>query len=533
MFAKNPILRGFNPDPSIIHVDGNYYIANSTFEWFPGVQIHHSTDLVNWRLINHAVNRTSQLNMVGIPDSCGVWAPCLTYHEGVFYLVYSNVKSFDGGWKDTPNYLITTTDIESGEWSEPIYLNSCGFDASLFHDDDGRKWYSSMIVDHRKGKFFGGIILQEYDPIQEKLIGPRKNIFAGSELGITEAPHIYKWNNYYYLITAEGGTEYNHSITMARSRNIWGPYEVHPQNPIISSKDSADNYLQKAGHGSIIQASNTKWYTAFLVSRPLTKRGWCTLGRETALAELEWKDDWLWNVSGSREPLKEIEITDIKESKWPEEITFDDFNTAELDVNYNSLRIPISEDWANLKERESFLRLYGRDSLNSYHHQSLIARRVDSFKFEATTILEFESENFQQMAGLVCYYNTIHYHYLHISYHDDLETNMLQIITCDKANNIEPLEIPVDITGHKRLGLKAKVDYDKLQFYYSTDEKSWIKIGPILDYSILSDDYVCDAAVRYKPAFTGSFVGLSCIDLTGERKHADFDSFEYLRLDEE
>lgn len=529
MKAINPILSGFNPDPSIIHVNGNYYIATSTFEWFPGVQIYHSRDLVNWHLLNHALTRKSQLDMVGNPDSCGVWAPCLTHHQGVFYLIYSNVRSFDGGWKDTPNFLVSTTNIEKGEWSDPIYLNSCGFDASLFHDDDGRKWYSSMIVDHRKNKFFGGIILQEYDSNLKKLVGPRKNIFSGTVLGLTEAPHIYKRNGFYYLITAEGGTEYNHAVSMARSKNIWGPYEVHPENPIISSRYNFDAHLQKAGHASIIEAANGKWYAAFLVGRPLTKLGRCTLGRETALAEMEWhSDDWMYQANGKREPQMEVEITGHQEVIWEKEQVRDDFNGSALRNEYNALRVPITEDWCNLKQRNGYLRLYGRESLNSFHYQSLIARRVQHFNFEASTVMEFASENFQQMAGLVCYYNTLHYHYLHVSYHEDKNLTMLQILTCDKGNNSEPLKKPLDITGHKRIGLKAMVVRDKLQFYYSLDENNWMPVGSVLDFSIISDDYVQNDHERYRAAFTGAFVGINCIDLTGERKFADFDWFEYV-----
>ena len=170
MNIENPILKGFNPDPSIIRVGNDYYIATSTFEWFPGVQIHHSTDLINWTLVARPLNKISQLNLQGVPDSCGVWAPCLSYDNGTFYLVYSNVKSFDGVWKDTPNYLVTTKDI-LGEWSAPIFLSASGFDGSLFHDDDGRKWFTSMIVDQRHSKLFGGIILQEYSEQKQRLIG--------------------------------------------------------------------------------------------------------------------------------------------------------------------------------------------------------------------------------------------------------------------------------------------------------------------------------------------------------------------------
>ena len=211
-YITNPILKGFNPDPSICRVGDDYYIATSTFEWFPGVQIHYSRDLKNWKVIAHPLNRKEQLDMKGVPDSCGVWAPCLTYNKGTFYLVYTNVKSFDGVWKDTPNYLVTSNDI-LGEWSDPIYLNSAGFDGSFFHDED-KTWFINMIVDHRKGKLFGGIELQEYDLKKEKLIGDAYYLTGGTNLGCTEGPHLYKLKGYYYLLLAEGGTEYGHAATV-------------------------------------------------------------------------------------------------------------------------------------------------------------------------------------------------------------------------------------------------------------------------------------------------------------------------------
>lgn len=200
----NPILRGFHPDPSICRAGEDYYIATSTFEWFPGVRIHHSRDLVHWKPIQSPLTRTSQLHMEGNIDSGGVWAPCLSYDNGVFYLIYTDVKSRVGAFKDTHNYLVTATNIE-GPWSEPVYLNSSGFDPSLFHDEDGRKWLVNMIWDHRKGKNrFSGIVLQEFSVQEHKLTGPAVNIFKGTELGLTEAPHLYKYKGYYYLLTAEG-----------------------------------------------------------------------------------------------------------------------------------------------------------------------------------------------------------------------------------------------------------------------------------------------------------------------------------------
>ncbi len=174
----NPILPGFNPDPSICRAGPDYYIATSTFEWYPGVQIHHSTDLVNWRLVCRPLDRESQLDMRGNPDSCGVWAPCLSYADGLFWLVYTDVKRLDGNFKDAHNYIVTAPSI-TGPWSDPVYVNSSGFDPSLFHDDDGRKWFLNMVWNHRtdsvggspKHPAFAGILLQEYDADAGKLIG--------------------------------------------------------------------------------------------------------------------------------------------------------------------------------------------------------------------------------------------------------------------------------------------------------------------------------------------------------------------------
>ena len=244
---RNPILKGFNPDPSICRVGADYYIATSTFEWYPGVQIHHSRDLVNWRLVKRPLDRASQLDMRGNPDCCGVWAPCLSHADGRFWLIYTDVKRLDGNFKDAHNYLVTAPAI-TGPWSDPIYLNSSGFDPSLFHDDDGRKWLLNLQWKHStdsvggtpKHSAFDGILLQEYDPVARHLTGPIRNIFAGSPHGLVEGPHLFKRDGWYYLTTAEGGTGYDHAVTMARSRALLGPYELHPDTHLLTSKDAPD-----------------------------------------------------------------------------------------------------------------------------------------------------------------------------------------------------------------------------------------------------------------------------------------------------
>lgn len=519
----NPVLRGFNPDPSILRVGDDYFIATSTFEWFPGVQIHHSKDLINWRLIARPLNRVSQLDLKGASSSEGVWAPCLSYDNGVFYLIYTNLRLWTyAGPRDLDNYLVTTTDI-TGEWSEPIYLNSSGFDPSLFHDDDGRKWLVNQLWDHRVGKNkFAGIVLQEYSPEEKRLVGPITNIFEGTELGLVEAPHIYKRNGYYYLMTAEGGTTFRHAVTFARSRNIEGPYELHPENPILTSWTDANLELQRAGHGSLVETQNGEWYMAHLCGRPLPNRGRCILGRETALQKMVWReDDWLYLEAGGNHPQVVVPAPDLEEVKWEEEPVRDDFDNTELNIHFQTLRMPLGEEFHSLTERPGFLRLRGSGSLGSRFHQSFIARRQQAFCYTATTVVEFEPDTFQQMAGLTAYYDTNNFYYLHITWHEE-KGKIIDIVKKDAGIFDEPISEKISIEGWERVYLRVDVDYHLLQFSYSKDGKNWIKIGTTFDASILSDEYTVPNR------FTGAFVGICCQDLSGQRRAADFDFFEYL-----
>jgi xylan 1,4-beta-xylosidase len=315
---RNPILPGFNPDPSICRAGDDYYIATSTFEWFGGVQIHHSRDLVHWRLHSRALTRTGQLDMRGNPRLCGIWAPCLTFYEGVFYLVYTDVKTMMlGPMGDHPNYLVTTTDPDQG-WSQPTFLNASGFDPSLFHDDDGRKWLVNMLSDYRPHKpGMNGIVLQEYDPEKQQLVGPATRIFGGTDLGGTEGPHLYKRDGWYYLLTAEGGTSFGHAVTLARSRKIDGPYEVMPGNPVLTARDNPRLPLQKSGHADLVETQNGAWYMVHLASRPLPSRGRCVLGRETCIQRVDWDGDgWLRLAGGGREPRLEVPAPDLPAHPW-------------------------------------------------------------------------------------------------------------------------------------------------------------------------------------------------------------------------
>lgn len=517
---RNPVLPGFDPDPSFLRVGDDYYIATSTFEWFPGVRIHHSRDLIHWRLLTCALTRTSQLDLRGAPPSGGVWAPCLSHCDGLFYLVYTNVNNRSGGFVDARNYLTTAEDV-TGPWSEPVYLNSIGFDPSLFHDDDGRKWLLNMVWDHRLPTKSGGIVLQEYDPKGKALIGTSKLIFRGTELEGTEAAHIYKHGGFYHLMTAEGGTWYGHAVTMARSEKIDGPYELDPRNPILTSKADPGLPLQKAGHGSLVQTQDGSWYMAHLCARPLPETGLCNLGRETALQKCRWsREGWLMLEGGGNEPRSKIPAPDLPEHPFPKDPARDEFDGPELNIHFNTLREPPDPAWFSLTERPGYLRMRGRESLSSRFRTSIAARRMRAFRCEASTRLEFEPENFKQMAGLVCIYNDKNFIYLRISHDENMGRNVA-VMSLDKGKMA--ISKPEPLNSVDPCFLKVAFDYKDLRFFHSTDGKTWEPVGPTYDAGKLSDDYC--------RGFTGTMIGVAVQDMTGAMKHGDFDFFEYRELE--
>jgi xylan 1,4-beta-xylosidase len=524
--AKNPIITGFHPDPSICRVGDDYYIATSTFQWFPGVQLYHSRDLINWEELPSPLSRKSQLDMVGNPNSGGIWGPCLSYCDGTFYLIYTNTKNFHGIFKDTPNYLVTTRDIYSGEWSEPIYLNSSGFDPSLFHDDDGRKYLLNMRWDHRvEFHDFAGIVIQEYSEKEKRLIGKPKTIYKGTEIGATEAPHMYKRNGYYYLMVAEGGTMYNHGIRMARSKELFGTYESDPM-PLLTARNNPESPLQRTGHGSLVDTKNGEWYVPYLCGRPIGERGRCILGRETAIAQVVWDENgWIRLKDGGVVPPTEYSVS-LPEYKYEKAPECDHFDMKELSPKYKTLRIPLS-DFGTLNERKGYLRLYGYQAITSWNKQALVARRLQHHNAESTIKMEFNPSNFQQMAGLTVMYDTYNFFYLYMSNNEEGE-NVLRICVRDSLNFYNPLNGAVSIGQSTTVWLRVKIDGCKLTFYYSLDGEKYNEIGGELDCSCLSDEAYADIGHE---GHTGTFIGMACQDLSNSREglncYADFEFMSY------
>ena len=543
---QNPILRGFHPDPSIIRVGEDYYIATSTFEWWPGVRLHHSRDLKNWEQIEYPLSRLSQLDLRGVGASQGIWAPCLTYDQGTFYLVYTVVRSFYCNMYDTENYLVTSDNIH-GPWSEPVALNNFGFDPSLFHDEDGRKYMVSMVTDHRVPKKYAGrLVLQEYDPEKKAMTGPVRDIYRGEKIFL-EGPHIYKRQGWYYLFAADTGTGEGHGQSVLRSRDIWGPYEMLKENhgeqreeneafSILTSRHHEDILLQKSGHGDLVETPGGEWYMVHLCGRafadcnpadagrfPNSRR--YMMGRETAIQKILWREDgWPVLEAGGTTPQNEVpvpkevseEVLCRREAASP--LVRDDFEEKALSLDYQSLRIPMDEHYLSLSARPGWLRMYGRSGLSSRFSQTLIARRMREYCMEASACVEFEPEVFKQMAGLIFLYDCDNYLYLHISRDEDVG----KCITLLKAENkkYEYLTDYIPVREKEALYLKMETRNAMTRFYYGYSEKDWQEIGPLINASFLSDE-ACGEGW-----FTGAMIGICCQDMTGFGRYADFDWFE-------
>lgn len=523
---QNPILPGFHPDPSICRVGDDYFIATSTFEWYPGVQIYRSTDLQSWELVKRPLERADQLDLRGVQDSCGVWAPCLTHADGRFWLIYTIVRRKSGSFKDCHNYLVTAEKIE-GPWSAPIYLNSSGFDPSLFHDDNGRKWLLNLTWDYRaRPTPFGGIVLQEYDAAQGMLVGPITNIFQGSSLGLAEGPHLYQRDGWYHLLVAEGGTGMRHAVTMARSKEITGPYEVHPDTHVLTSRFNPDVVLQRSGHGDIVDTPDGETYMVHLCSRPLPGVRRSVLGRETSIQKCVWGDDGWLRLHG--DPIipetsvpgpRGLKAADAETT--PVRYTFD--ATQSLPADFQWLRSPQPDRLFSLSDRPGHLRLTGRESIGSTFEQAIVARRQTDFDFDVETEVEADPTSYHQMAGLVAYYNGFAYHYLCLTY-DEVHGRSLQILSCPggwpQGNTELMLEQPV-IAPQGPVRMKLEVRGAASRYYYWQD--GWTRIGPVLDHSALSDE----SGEGEHANFTGAFVGMAANDTSGQAMHADFSYFSY------
>jgi xylan 1,4-beta-xylosidase len=516
----NPVIPGFNPDPCIIRVDEDYYIVTSSFEWFPGIPVYHSLDLVNWQQTGHILTKESQLNLRGVGNSSGIFAPSIHFYKGIYYALYTLVTGqfpFNG----CMNYLISAKDIR-GPWSDPVFLNATGFDPSLFFDENGKVWYLNMTLDFYQSYITGGISMQELDLRTLKLIDKPVIIFKGTCFG-TEGPRVYKHQGYYYLITAEGGTDWGHQVTVARSRNILGPYEIDPLNPVLTTRDNPSHPLQRAGHASLVETPDGSLYMTFLASRPIMPARKSVLGRETCIQPMKWTEDgWIRSQSGDHLPQVRI---GLKHNTHSPVTARDDFNETRLLPCYQTLRQPAREEWLSLTSRPGYLSMRGRKAFNELDDQSLLVRRFTSLHARAETCVEFEPENYRHMAGLTCFYDTRDFIYLKVSWDNKIGKCLNITHQNGPDQNTEPFP-KVSIKDWKKVYLRTELEMDSIRFSYSPDGINWKSYGKAFWSGQLSDE-------NNKYGFTGAMVGICVQDMVYQDKWAYFDYFGYEDLKSE
>ncbi|GAB4005359.1 glycoside hydrolase family 43 protein [Glycomyces albus] len=487
----------------------------------PGVRLHHSRDLKHWRALGGIADSGRLLDLTGVPDSGGVWAPDLTHAHGRFHLVYSVMDSYAHGYKDCANYLITAADV-TGPWSDPVRLPGRGFDASLFHDEDGATYLLNMVCVPKPGRGFDGIEIQRLE--EGTPVGEPTPILETSPAGVTEGPHLYRKDGWYYLFCAEGGTGYNHGEIVARSKDLMGPYEIDPNGPHHRPRQARCRTPEGRPRQPDPDAGG-EWYMPYLTGRPVVRNpdrtplerdgtDPCVLGRETAIAPVEWVDGWP-RVAGAA-PAVEIPAPNLDPHPWPPEPTRDEFDADRLDSRWSTLRRHPSADWLNLTDRPSHLRVTGGQGPFARRTPSLVAQRVTAERgiFEAG--IEYTPVTEHQSAGIVAYYNADNWHFLQISLERGGPT--LSLVTCSWG---ERKIVPVAEVGPS-LDLRIALEGPRLRFAYREGE--WTELDQDRDATILSDEFAKTADTW---AFTGAFMGLWVQDLAAEGGFADFDYAEY------
>lgn len=516
---RNPILPGFYPDPSICRVDEDFYLVTSTFEYFPGLPIFHSRDLVHWRQIGHVLDRPEQLDLDEIRPSGGLYAPTLRYHAGTFYVINTLVA----GRRKRGNFVVTATD-PAGPWSDPHWIEDApGIDPSLFFDDDGRTWY----VGNREapgGEPYPGhreIWLQELDLDAMRMLGRKYTLSDGALKGCVyaEAPHIYKINGMYYLMIAEGGTGHDHAVTIARSEKITGPYENNPRNPILTHRHLGRDYpIVGTGHADLVETQYGEWWLVALAMRPYDGYFY-NLGRETFLAPVRWEEGWPIVSAGRGRIEFEHVAPNLPEHRWPSRPACDHFEARDLDFCWNFLRTPREPFWS-LDERPGHLRLKLRpERLSEWTNPSFVGRRQQHISFAARAALDFTPQSRRECAGLALLQNNDHHFRLICTQNGDGE-RVVRLIQRLKGEESILGELTLD---EGCIYLLVEAYGQSYSFYASTRPERWVPVAERIDGRLLSTPVA--------GGFVGTYIGMYASS-NGVSSHnvADFDWFEYTAL---
>jgi xylan 1,4-beta-xylosidase len=506
----NPILSGCYPDPSICRVGEDYYLVTSTFEYFPGLPIFHSRDLIHWRQIGHVLDRPSQLDLDEVRPSGGLYAPTIRHHNGTFYVINTLMDGKTG----RGNFVVTATQPQ-GPWSEPYWLDADGIDPSLFFDDDGKCWYVGTHL-NEEGHYKGHteIFLQQLDLESMQLTGEVTVLWDGAVKGVVwaEAPHIYKVNGWYYLLIAEAGTAHHHAVTIVRSKGIAGPYETYRGNPILTHRHLGLDYpIVGTGHADLVETQNGEWWAVLLAMRPYGGY-YYNLGRETFLVPVRWEDEFPIFSPGIGRVEFEYPPPKLPEHVWDLTPARDDFNDALLAYHWNFLRTP-RDDFYSLTERPGFLRLRLRPQhLAEQSNPSFVGRRQQHINFTAQTEFEFTPQA-NECAGLVLIQNN-DFHFRFVVTHEDGD-----IIRLIKRSHGQDETIATQTLSTGRCSLKITAHEQNYSFYFLMNEQ-WHALAENVDGRILSTPVA--------GGFVGTYIAMyASSNGQPSTNHADFDWFEY------
>jgi xylan 1,4-beta-xylosidase len=511
MKYSNPVKRGFFPDPSVIRVDTDYYMVNSSFQYFPAIPISHSTDLVHWEIIGHAICDSSYLDLSETMDSRGIWAPDISYHNGKFY-IFATLRFNSASFAEGPMrcQLVMTADTPEGPYSKPTVLRVDNIDPSHFVDDDGKHY---MII-------APGITVVPLNDACTKVTGEPVQVWAGTGERCPEGPHILKKDGWYYAILAEGGTGYGHGINVGRSRSLFGEYEPSPYNPVMRQKDPSAP-IQRTGHGKLVktQNGNDDWWITYLCGRP-NQGHYTTVGRETALDPVQWTADGWFTVNNGNGPSLEQDAPALPQTIFAP-FEHDDFDSDKLNLNWEFVRNPDYTAFS-LTERKGFARIYTqKGQLFELSAKNTLLRREDELSYTAEACLEFAPTGLEQ-AGLVCYYSTVTYIRFSLCNRNNKRT--LELAVNRNAPSGEEIITQIELPTSDRVYLRVEVEHLTRSFYYGTDKDNMM-LAAKLENCI----YLCDEGVPNDPKrHTGTLVGIYANSGgTDSRIPADFDYFNY------
>lgn len=483
---ENPVLPGTHPDPSVCRVGEDYYLVSSSFEYFPGIPLYHSRDLVHWRLLTHVLTRDSQLDLSGIKSSEGIFAPTIRYHDGTFYVITTNIGG--GG-----SFLVSASDPE-GPWSDPVWIRESGFtmDPSLFFEADGRAYYTR----HDGGRR-GAIVQAELDVKTGRLLSDPQRIWAGTGGIWPEGPHLYKLDRTYYLLISEGGTSFEHSVTVARADSPWGSFEPAPSNPLLSHRPLPEHPIQATGHADFVDTPDGKWWAVLLGVRPSREREH-HLGRETFLAPVTWENGWPVINHGQPIELKMSRQGLPAPAPWPLPGARDEFTGEKLGNSWIFVRNPLQSNYST-QAHPGHLRLRSSSvSMDEVGSPTAVLQPQSSFDIDMSAQLNFVPQPGQR-AGLVIRGNERNHYQLVVEAGRPGRAGEISVLLETTRFGVKKMVKRIRVkTSH--VVLRIVGDRDKYQFYAETPGRARRLLGTATTAGTF--------AYEQTQSFTGAYVGL-------------------------